>query len=179
MLRLEIATPQEFDPDFFEVYQYVFTHHEPTVRSVGFQAWQYCAWQEIIPIVEKMKTSDPNEQIRAEAEDMLKAYEVGLTYEEQDRQQAKTIKQEKFESNEFKESIQSQQKLDRDRKQFKNLQSQLKKVEERIENARRTNIFGRPQSGENERERDRLVWEIKKIKHRIALDESAIKALEE
>jgi chromosome segregation ATPase len=53
-----------------------------------------------------------------------------------------------------------------------NLKSQLKKVEKQIENARRTNIFGRPQSGNDERERDRLIAEIAEIQDKIAHNES-------
>ena len=51
---------------------------------------------------------------------------------------------------------------------------QLEKVEERIIQARKTNIFGRKQSGENEREKDRLTQEIKDIKQRIAENEASI-----
>jgi hypothetical protein len=75
VLRLGVASPEQFEPEFFEVYQYVFAHPTPTVRSVGLQAWQYCGWQEIMPIVEKIKTEDENETIRGEAELMLKIYE--------------------------------------------------------------------------------------------------------
>ena len=51
---------------------------------------------------------------------------------------------------------------------------QLKQVEERIKQARRTNIFGRKQSGENERERDKLTQEIKEIKQKITENEASI-----
>ena len=166
VLRLGVASPQQFEREFFEVYQYVFEHPEPTVRSVGFQAWQYCGWREIMPIVERMKTSDPNEQIRTEAEDTLKAYEISLTYDQLSHEEQKG-------------SLQLQLKLDSDKQKLTELRTQLKKVEERIDFARRTNIFGRPQSGENERERDKLTQEIKDSKHRIAENESAIEALEE
>ena len=72
-----------------------------------------------------------------------------------------------------------QQELESNKQKLTQLRTQLKKVEERIENARRTNIFGRKQSGENERERDKLTREIKDVKDTIAARESAIKALEE
>ena len=55
----------------------------------------------------------------------------------------------------------------------------IEKVEERIIQARKTNIFGRKQSGENERQRDKLTQEIKDLKNKIAENESSIKALEE
>ena len=71
-----------------------------------------------------------------------------------------------------------QQELERDKQKLTQLHEQLKKVEERIEQARRTNIFGRPQSGQNERERDKLTQQIKDTKQKIAENESAIESLE-
>ena len=64
-----------------------------------------------------------------------------------------------------------QAELQEDKKQLKNLQAQLQKVEAEIENARRTNIWGRPQSGKSEGERDKLVQEIAEIKAKIAQQE--------
>ena len=84
------------------------------------------------------------------------------------------------------EKVSDEQKLEKlqqdkisDKQKLTELRLQLKQVEERIIQARKTNIFGRKQSGENEREKDRLVREIKDIKDRIAEHESAIKSLEE
>ena len=74
---------------------------------------------------------------------------------------------------------QLKQELKSNKQKLTELRTQLKKVEERIDFARRTNIFGRPQSGENERQRDKLTQEIKDVKDTIAARESAIKALEE
>ena len=70
------------------------------------------------------------------------------------------------------------QKLDTDKQKLTQLGSQLEKVEVRIENARRTNIFGRPQSGENERERDKLVREIQEVRSRMAENEALIQDME-
>ena len=77
------------------------------------------------------------------------------------------------------QSQQLQQQIAQDKKQLKRLRSQLKTIEERIENARRTNIFGRPESGANEREKERLVREIEDTKARIKQNESLLKAEEE
>ena len=90
-----------------------------------------------------------------------------------------TQKQNDPENAKPKDLAEWQKELKSNKQKLTELRSQLKKVEERIENARRTNIFGRKQSGENERERDRLAQEIKDTKNRIADCESAIKALEE
>ena len=70
--------------------------------------------------------------------------------------------------------IEQEAQLNHDKKQLAQLRSQLKQVEERIIQARKTNIFGRKQSGENERERDRLTQEIKDIKQKIAENENEL-----
>lgn len=80
---------------------------------------------------------------------------------------------------EITEYEQLQQHLKQDKKQLKQLRSQLQQVETRIEDARRTNIFGRPQSGDNEREQERLTQEIEETKQRIAQNESLLKAQEQ
>ena len=69
--------------------------------------------------------------------------------------------------------IEQEAQLNRDKKQLAELRLQLEKVEERIDFARKTNIFGRKQSGENEREKDRLEMEIQLLGDRIADRESA------
>ena len=68
--------------------------------------------------------------------------------------------------------IEQEAQLNRDKKQLAQLRSQLKQVEERIIQARKTNIFNRPQSGENEREKDRLTQEIQLLRDRITAQES-------
>ena len=87
--------------------------------------------------------------------------------------------QEKSEQSKLKGLEQLQQELRSNKQKLTELRSQLEKVEERIIQARKTNIFGRKQSGENERQRDKLTQEIKDTKNRIAENESSIKALEE
>ena len=80
---------------------------------------------------------------------------------------------------EITEEKQRKQQLQEDKQQLKELKEKLEKVEERIKQAQKTNIFGRKQSGENERQRDELMVEIKETFARIAQNESAIDALEE
>ena len=90
-----------------------------------------------------------------------------------------TEKQNEPENTESKDLAQLQQELRSNKQKLTELRTQLEKVEERIIQARKTNIFGRKQSGENERQRDKLTQEIKDTKNRIAENESSIKALEE
>ena len=59
------------------------------------------------------------------------------------------------------------------------MRSQLNLTEERISEARRTNIFGRPESGNDERERDRLTQEIESTKARIKHNESLLETQDE
>lgn len=94
----------------------------------------------------------------------------------QNQQSTKTIEPDRSEITQIE---QLQQQLKEDKKQLKQLRSRLTKTESRIENARRTNIFGRKQSGNDERERDTLTQEIEEIKQRINQNESLLKAEEE
>ena len=82
------------------------------------------------------------------------------------------------EDDESKQPEKLQQQLKSDKQLLAELRSQLKQVEERIKQARKTNIFGRKQSGANERERDELMAQIKETKNRIAQNESAIDNLQ-
>ena len=66
--------------------------------------------------------------------------------------------------------------LEEDKQKLAQLRSQLKVAEERIVQARKTNIFNRPQSGENEREKDRLTQKIQELRDKITAQESAIDA---
>ena len=101
-------------------------------------------------------------------EDSLDSSQPDTTAEHNESQQAQSKRLEQL-----------QQELTSNKQKLAELRTQLKKVEERIKQARKTNIFGRKQSGENERERDKLTQEIKDAKNRIAENESSIKALEE
>lgn len=82
------------------------------------------------------------------------------------------------EDDESKQPEKLQQQLESDKQLLAELRSQLKQAEERIKQARKTNIFGRKQSGANEQERDELMAQIKETKNRIAQNESAIDNLQ-
>ena len=80
------------------------------------------------------------------------------------------------ENAESKAIEQLQQELESDKQLLAELRTQLQKVEERIKQARKTNIFGRKQSGVNEQERDELMAQIKATKQRINQNESSLKS---
>ena len=76
-----------------------------------------------------------------------------------------------------KEIQQLQQQLDSQRKQLTSLESQQIDLEKRIENNRKTDLFGRNQ-GRLNTEKDKIAQEIQEIKNRIAKNESLLNALE-
>ena len=76
-----------------------------------------------------------------------------------------------------KEIQQLQQQLDSQRKQLASLKSQQIDLEKRIENNRKTDLFGRNQ-GRLNTEKDKIAQEIQEIKNRIAKNESLLNALE-
>lgn len=82
------------------------------------------------------------------------------------------------EDDESKQPEHLQQQLKSDKRLLAELRTKLKQAEERIKQARKTNIFGRPQSGANEQERDKLMAEIKETSARIAQNEASIQDLE-
>ena len=141
-------------------------HLEPDQHIRGWEIF------EIYLQLKKKQTKDEKElqQIQVVFDDRKTAQrelrpllEAGakVIYTNEDGQEIDLEKAEKLE-----------QELESDRQKLTQLRSQLKKVEERIKQARKTNIFNRPQSGENEREKDRLTQEIQQAKDRIAKNES-------
>ena len=77
-----------------------------------------------------------------------------------------------------KEIQQLQQQLDSQRKQLTSLESQQIDLEKRIENNRKTDLFGRNQ-GRLDREKDELIQQIKEVKNKITKNESLIEVKKE
>ena len=77
-----------------------------------------------------------------------------------------------------KEIQQLQQQLDSQRKQLASLKSQQIDLEKRIENNRKTDLFGRNQ-GRLDREKDELIQQIKEVKNKITKNESLIEVKKE
>ena len=111
-------------------------------------------------------TEEPNESESSQSEKSRPEAQLKT-----DIESAEAEGQNEPENAEQKELSLPQQELDSDQQKLTELRSQLKKVEERIIQARKINIFGRKQSGENERERDRLAQEIMDIKEKIPKNE--------
>ena len=140
---------------------------DTTITAIGFRKWLEC-----IPLLEETAKNDPDESNRRYAQEMIEKIQV-FSYKSQEDDESPS------KDTDSKTIAQLQQELKSNKQKLTQLRTQLKKVEERIDFARRTNIFGRPQSGENERERDKLAQEIKDVKDTIAAQESSIKAQQE
>ena len=170
----------EFSPEHKKFFDKSLKDEHPDVRIATIIAMGYMSWSEWIPVLEDLKNNDPDETVRDSAAGMLESFAANGVGDSNDSLKPDTTQeQNEPENNELVGLEQLQQELRSNKQKLTELRTQLKKVEERIENARRTNIFGRPQSGENERERDKLTQEIKDLKNKIAENESSIKALEE
>ena len=98
--------------------------------------------------------------------------------ENQEEQPTENDEPNQPELTEEKRRQQLQQELKKDRKQLASLKSQQIEIENRIENNRKTDLFGR-NKGNLDKERDRLTQEIEKIQQRINHSESSIKAEKE
>ena len=174
------AAPFEFNPEHKKFFDNSLQDEHPDVRIATIVAMGYMGWSEWIPVLEDLKNNDPDETVRDSAAGMLESFAANGVGDSNDSLKPDTTQEQNESENSPSVGLeQLQQELRSNKQKLTQLRTQLEKVEERIKQARRTNIFGRKQSGENERERDRLTQEIKDIKHRIAENESAIKALEE
>ena len=88
-----------------------------------------------------------------------------------------TEKQNESKNTESKALAELQQQLKSDKQKLTELQSQQIEIKQRIENNRKTDLFGRNQ-GRLDEERDKLIQQIKETKDRIAQNESLNKAEE-
>ena len=113
------------------------------------------------------RTQDLFEQIRSLNADVSNTTRESQLDVGEDPQTEESTNKSQSQTSQLKE-------LEEDKQKLAQLRSQLKEVEERIKQARKTNIFGRKQSGENERERDKLMAKIKEIEARIAQNEASI-----
>jgi hypothetical protein len=57
--HLGVASPQEFDPKFFELLQAAFSDPDPEVRRTAVWCIGYSSWREFRPILEQLVASDP------------------------------------------------------------------------------------------------------------------------
>ena len=174
------AAPLEFSPEHKKFFDDSLQEEHPDVRIATIIAMGYMSWTEWIPVLEDLKNNDPDETVRDSAAGMLESFAANGVGDSNDSSKPDTTQEQNESSNTPSVGLeQLQQELKGNKQKLIELRTQLKKVEERIEQARKTNIFGRKQSGENERQRDKLTQEIEDTKNRIAAQESSIKAQQE
>ena len=170
----------EFSPVHKKFFDNSLKDEHPDVRIATIIAMGYMSWTEWIPVLHNIKDNDPDETVRESAAGMLESFAANGIGDSDDALELDTTeKQNEPENNELVGLEQLQQELRSNKQKLTELRTQLKKVEERIKKARKTNIFGRKQSGENERQRDKLAQEIEDVKNKIAENESSIKAQQE
>jgi len=75
VFHLGVVAPQEFDSRFFDVFQRVFLNPNPEVRMAAIKASAYMGWREFREILEHLKSTDPDEKVRAKADVMLQAFD--------------------------------------------------------------------------------------------------------
>ncbi len=73
--HLGVASPQEFDPKFFELLQAAFSDPDPEVRRTAVWCIGYASWREFKETLEHLANSDPDEAVREDAGYLAAAYE--------------------------------------------------------------------------------------------------------
>jgi hypothetical protein len=198
-----IAAPLEFSPEHRKFFDNSLQDEHPDVRIATIVAMGYMGWTKWIPVLQDLKNNDSDATVRDSAAGMIESFaanelrrsqqiELSTETEEANQPEKKTIIEslQEIYSDEQKlaqlrsqfeeeENQKLQQELDRDKQELAQLRRQLQEVEKQIEQNRRTNIFGRPQSGNDEVERDRLIRSIARIQEKIAHNESLLEDEEE
>jgi hypothetical protein len=72
--HLGVASPQQFDPNFFELLQSAFSDPDSEVRRTAVWCIGYASWCEFLPILEQLISLDPDESVREDAGYMLESY---------------------------------------------------------------------------------------------------------
>jgi hypothetical protein len=73
--HLGVASPQEFDPKFFELLQAAFSDSDPEVRRTAVWCIGYASWREFKETLEHLANSDPDEAVREDAGYLVGGYE--------------------------------------------------------------------------------------------------------
>ena len=169
----------EYSPEHKKFFDNALQDEHPDVRIATIIAMGYMSWSEWIPVLYDLKNNDPDETVRDSAAGMLDSFAANAKSNFlQSTKSNETQEQLQPSSSQLGESEQLKQQLKQDKKQLINLRAQQVELEKRIENNRKTDLFGRNQ-GSIDREKDKLTQQIQDIEDRIAENESSLKALEE
>lgn len=77
LVRAGFGAPREFDEEFFDAFAKAARENdEYRVRDIAISSLAYIEWPEFKPMLEEIKAHDPEEQVRARASMVLRAYEA-------------------------------------------------------------------------------------------------------
>jgi hypothetical protein len=70
-----LTSPESFDPETFELLRRAFQDPDSDVRKTAAWVAVYPAWPELRPLLETMRETDPNEELRADAARLLGGFD--------------------------------------------------------------------------------------------------------
>ncbi|MEU6224207.1 hypothetical protein [Streptomyces sp. NPDC047042] len=77
LVRVGFGAPRDFDQEFFEAFRKAARQNdEYRVRDIAVSSIAYVEWREFKPLLIEIKADDPEEQVRARAAIVLRAYEA-------------------------------------------------------------------------------------------------------
>ncbi len=77
LVRAGFGAPREFNQDFFDAFTKAARENdEYRVRDIAISSLVYIEWPQFKPMLEEIKARDPEEQVRARATMVLRAYEA-------------------------------------------------------------------------------------------------------
>jgi hypothetical protein len=75
---LGLTAPQSFEPKIFSIFQQFLSHPRPELRAAVITAIGYIGWPEFKALLEPVQQSDPDPEVRKDAEVMLAGFEQYL-----------------------------------------------------------------------------------------------------
>jgi hypothetical protein len=75
---LGLTAPESFDPKIFSIFQQFLSHPRPELRAAVLTAIGYVGWPEFKALLEPVQQSDPDPEVRKDAEVMLAGFEQYL-----------------------------------------------------------------------------------------------------
>ncbi|MFF1355521.1 HEAT repeat domain-containing protein [Streptomyces sp. NPDC058297] len=77
LVRAGFGAPREFDQGFFDAFAKASREHDDyRVRDIAISSLVYMEWPEFKPLLEEIREHDPEDQVRARAAIVLRAYEA-------------------------------------------------------------------------------------------------------
>jgi hypothetical protein len=74
--RLGLTAPEQFSPLFFSLFKEMLFHSSPMIRSAAIAAIGYVGWPAFKSLLESLQQSDPDLNVRKDAEVMLSGFDL-------------------------------------------------------------------------------------------------------